>query len=81
MNDLPGGTALRTPTFSPARLRAARVRKGLTQEQAAGQIGRVLSTYVRYELGYLEPSIDALGALCVALDVPVGALFDDPRNE
>jgi transcriptional regulator with XRE-family HTH domain len=87
MSETRGGTAVRTPTLKPthipmfcaARLRVARAAKGLTQEAMAARIGKTLSTYVRYELGLVNPPWEAFGAICVALDVTPGELIYDPR--
>lgn len=42
------------------RLRALRAEKKLTQEQAAQEIGMVMRTYRRYEMGEREPGASTL---------------------
>lgn len=79
MNDLAVGTALRTPSFSPARLRAARRAAGLSQFALAVAIGRTPATIQGYEYGTSPPSVTSLVALVAALRLDnVGDLFDHP---
>jgi transcriptional regulator with XRE-family HTH domain len=59
------------------RLRAVRERKGLTQEQAAEQIGIHPKHLGRVEGGTGNPTISTLIALALAYGVRLPALFED----
>lgn len=62
-------------TFSPYRLRKARMAARLTQPNLATIVGLSTLTIQSYEKGRCAPSADALGRLAVALDVAVDDLF------
>ena len=63
------------------RLRACRVRKGLTQEDTAHLLGFRYSTYCRYEHGGTEPDISEAARIAdffeVSLDYLAGRT-DEP---
>lgn len=63
-----------------ARLRAARVRAGLTQSQLAGD--RYTSAYISaLELGHAKPSMAALQFITERLNIPVRSVLDpDPKG-
>jgi transcriptional regulator with XRE-family HTH domain len=56
------------------RLRNARFRAGLSQEQLADRVGVTRLTIRNYELGRTSPSLDRLNELAFALRVPVSVL-------
>ncbi|BCS54496.1 helix-turn-helix domain-containing protein [Geobacter sp. SVR] len=60
-----------------ARLRAFRKRRGLTQEQLAERIGVTFQQVQQYERGSSRLNAERLQQIASALDIPVGALFDD----
>lgn len=64
------------PAFSPARLRAARERQGLTQAQLGRCVGRELRSMQRYELGEGVPPTELLCLLAAVLLVPIGDFFE-----
>jgi transcriptional regulator with XRE-family HTH domain len=59
------------------RLRAARVRNGLSQGQLQVRSGVPKSRLSRYENGHLIPSLQTLRRLAEALDVSQATLLDD----
>jgi len=65
------------------RIREARERLGMTQEELAAHIGRTQDTISSYELGNRAIRITELPALAHILKVPVGYFFgqDDPDIE
>jgi transcriptional regulator with XRE-family HTH domain len=62
------------------RLRAARVRSGLSQGQLQVRSGVPKSRVSRYENGHLTPSLHTLRRLARALDISEATLLD-PREE
>lgn len=72
----PDMTPVAGPTFSARRLHAARLDRNLDFERLATLVGRHARTVRRYESGQIVPPADAIGALSVALGVPVGDLFE-----
>lgn len=58
-------------------MRAYRIQRGLTQEDAARLSGLRLLTWVRTEQGTTRPGLDTLLAIAYALDVGLDALVDD----
>jgi transcriptional regulator with XRE-family HTH domain len=62
--------------FSGSKLRAARQRKGWTQQRLADRINRSQPLIVLWELGYEDPSTERLLEVADLLDVPVELLFD-----
>lgn len=59
------------------RLKEARLKKGLTQEQLAKVIGVAKPTYNGYEKGNSEPNMLILSRLMKALEVDANYLFQD----
>lgn len=62
-----------------AALRRERQRAGLSLSEVARRAGLSKSTLSNLESGIGNPSLETLWALCVALDIPFGQLFDPPR--
>ena len=60
------------------KIRVARQRAGLTQEDLAGRIGRTSESISNIERGQQEPSIKTLYALGRELGVPVAEFFEEP---
>jgi transcriptional regulator with XRE-family HTH domain len=57
-------------------MRDARVRKGISQEQMAQQIGTTQSTYSRIESGFIQqPDKEIIQHIGEILDVPIDDLF------
>jgi transcriptional regulator with XRE-family HTH domain len=65
------------------RIREARERLGMTQDELAALIGRGRDTVSHYEIGDRAIVVTELPALAQALKVPIGYFFgqDDPDNE
>jgi transcriptional regulator with XRE-family HTH domain len=61
------------------RLRAARVRAGLSQSELEELSGIPKARLSRYENGHVEPSIQTLGRLASALNVSEASLLGDRR--
>ena len=59
-------------------LKNVRKSQGLTLEQLAGMTGASAATICRYERGRRSPRVAQLLKIAAALDVPPGALLDDP---
>ena len=59
-----------------ARVRTLRRRRGLTQEELAGRIGRSVETLSVLERGRATPTLPVLGRLSEALAVPLRDFFD-----
>lgn len=53
----------------PQRLKQLRLERGLTQQQVADKLGLNSVTYLRYEKGQREPSLDLLMVFAVYFDV------------
>jgi len=62
------------------RLREFRKRRSLTQEQLAERIGVTFQQIQQYENGSSRLNSDRLQQIAVALEIPIGSLFDD-RDE
>ena len=58
----------------PTRLKQLRLEKGLTQQQVADELALNSVTYLRYEKGQREPSIELLMAFAVYFDVTIDYL-------
>ena len=58
------------------RLKAARERMGLTQQQVADRMGVVKSTYCGYETGKRQPDPAKLQALARVLHTPADVLLE-----
>lgn len=65
---------LTTIHIDPVRFKAARERKGLTQEQTALAVGVQKAAISKIETGYGLPSADVLARLCILLDVSIADL-------
>jgi transcriptional regulator with XRE-family HTH domain len=63
------------------KLRMARMRLELTQEQVARAVGFVPTVYGRIERGDMVPSTPKLRALCVLLGISADSLLPLPRQE
>lgn len=74
-----------SPSESPlaigARIRHARLSQGLTIADVAAAAGLTKGFISRIERDETSPSVVSLLALCQVLSIPVGALFQPPRNE
>lgn len=64
-----------------ARLRAARLRQGLTLEALAAAAGVTKSFLSRLERDETSPSVATLQTVCEVLSLPIGALFEAPEYE
>ena len=60
-----------------SKVRAARKRAGITQEELAAKIGKTPESISNIERGRQLPMIDTLAVLAEALAVPLSELFDD----
>jgi len=59
------------------RLREFRKRRGLTQEQLSEKIGVTFQQIQQYENGSSRLNSDRLQQISIALEIPIGSLFDD----
>jgi len=59
------------------RIRALRLRTGLSQEKFAAKAGLDRTYYAGIERGERNPSVKNLAKIAVALDVRIGALFEE----
>lgn len=57
------------------RIRAIRIRKGLTQKEVANRCGMPDSAIRKYESGTITPKFETMDRIASALDVPVTALM------
>ena len=57
------------------RIRRARHKRGMTQEQVARAANLPLRSYVNWELGHHQPKAPALAAIANATGVEVGFFF------
>lgn len=62
------------------RLKEARLKKGMTQEQIAQKIGVAKSTFTGYEKGNSEPNMLTLSKIMNALEVDANFLWQDEMN-
>lgn len=62
------------------RMKEARIRKGLTQEKLAKEIGVAKSTYTGYEKGNSEPNMLVLSKIMRVLDVDANYLLQDEMD-
>ena len=69
----------RSPLKIGARLRAARTESGLTLDQLANATGLTKGFISRIERDGTSPSVQTLVALCEAMSIPVGWLFETPE--
>ena len=58
------------------RLRAIRINRGYTLQNAADAVGIALRSYQKYESGDIEPPFQSLIALANFLDVPTDLLLE-----
>lgn len=63
------------------RIKFFRKESGLTQKELAEKIGKGMSTVQKYELGLVEPPIDALSHIGYVLNIPTSALLADDYIE
>ncbi len=63
-----------------ARLRAARTAQRMTIETVAGKTGLTKGFISRLERDEASPSVASLVAVCEAIDLRVGDLFDPPQT-
>ena len=63
------------------RVRSIRKRRGLSQEDLAGLIGRSPDTISNLERGRSIPTYETLDELAKGLKVPLADLFLDPETE
>jgi transcriptional regulator with XRE-family HTH domain len=68
----------RSPLKIGARLRAVRTESGLTLDQVANATGLTKGFISRIERDGTSPSVQTLVALCEAMSIPVGWLFEAP---
>jgi transcriptional regulator with XRE-family HTH domain len=64
-----------------ARLRAERLRLGLTIEQLADSAGVTKGFLSRVERDETSPSVGTLIVLCEVLSLPIGTLFETPDTQ
>ena len=58
-----------------AKVRAARLRKGLSQEEVAARCGMDRANLAHIELGGRDPQVGTLKRIAKALDVPASLLI------
>lgn len=63
------------------RLRSARLAKGLTLEDVAVKVGVSQGFISRLERDHVSPSVATLIALCQAISLPIGGLFEAPSTQ
>ena len=68
----------RAPLQIGARLRAVRTGSGFTLEQVAEATGLTKGFISRIERDDTSPSVQTLVAICEAMSIPVGSLFEAP---
>lgn len=77
--------ALADPTadadFLGRQLRLRRKVRGLSLQDVADKSGVSIGQLSQIERGLSAPSLKSLGAVCRALDMPMGWLFDGPAND
>ncbi len=56
-------------------LRELRIASGLTQREVAEKLGISQPSYIRYEIGTAEPTLENLGKLADLFDVSVDSLL------
>lgn len=62
------------------RLRLRRKVRGLSLQEVAAKSGVSIGQLSQIERGLSAPSLKSLGAVCAALDMPMGWLFDRPAG-
>jgi len=63
------------------RIRALRLRTGLSQEKFAAKAGMDRTYYAGIERGERNPSVKQLAKIAAALEVPIGASFTGSAQE
>ncbi len=63
------------------RIRALRLRTGLSQERFAAKAGLDRTYYAGIERGERNPSVKQLAKIATALEVPIAALFTEDSSE
>jgi len=63
------------------RIRALRLRTGLSQERFAARAGLDRTYYAGIERGERNPSVKQLAKIATALEVPIAALFTGSEQE
>ena len=63
-----------------ARIRAARLQRGLSQGDLEQRTGLLRCYLSRVENGHTEPSLPTLARLASAMEMPLVAFFDDPAD-
>jgi transcriptional regulator with XRE-family HTH domain len=58
-----------------------RKKRGLTQTELGNKIGVTGATITRYEKGQLNPSVDKIDKIAIALDIPMAKLMSIEDNE
>jgi transcriptional regulator with XRE-family HTH domain len=67
--------------FLGRQLRLRRKVRGLSLQDVAEKSGVSIGQLSQIERGLSSPSLKSLGAVCRALDMPMGWLFDGPAND
>jgi len=62
--------------FDPAKLRALRARRKLTQEALAARLELPREAVARWESGRIAPTLASIERLAAGLDVPAGRLME-----
>lgn len=72
-----------TNTDLPSRLRANRLRKGLSQAELASRVGIVQTAISQFETGVKSPRLDTLVKLASALEISTAMLIgeEEPSDE
>ena len=60
-----------------AKVRAARTKRGLTQERLGELVEKTAESISNIERGHVLPPLDTLHRLALHLDVPMGFFFED----
>lgn len=63
------------------RLRAARTRRGLTQEEVAEQLGKAVETISNIERGHTLTGLETLDRLCRRLEIPMSEVLEGYDGE
>lgn len=58
-----------------SHIRNARLRLGLSQENAANQVGISATYYGKIERGDIRPNLERLAEICEVLSVPIETVF------
>lgn len=68
-------------TYIGLRVRTARQKAGLTQEQLSGRIEKAVETISNIERGHSSTSLETLEKLSIELDIPLGTFFEGRRSD